>query len=242
MARVVLPGYPHHVIQRGHNRQVIFASTQDYAWYLGELRALKLEFRMRVYAFCLMTNHVHLLVSPREAADLGKLMKRLAGRETRRHNRLEGRSGTLWESRYKSSLVERDDYLLACCRYIELNPVRARIVADPQDYRWSSCRYRLGRDTCDWLDLDPAYAALGVSENERRQRYQEFLGKSVPVEEWAVIREAVRRGQLTGSNRFEREIAEIIGRRVHRRGPGRPVKAREREARELGGNGFGPEK
>ncbi len=93
---------------------------------------------MRVYAFCLMTNHTHLLLAPDTQAGLGQLMKRLAGRQTRYHNRAEGLRGTLWESRYKSSSVQTDGYLLACIRYIELNPVRARMVVAPEQYPWSS--------------------------------------------------------------------------------------------------------
>lgn len=225
MARVVLPHYPHHVVQRGHNRQVIFAERQDYQRYLDTLREFKAKYGVAVYAFCLMTNHIHLLLSPRESTGIGKLMKRLAGRQTRHRNRLEGRSGTLWEGRYKSSLVARDDYLLACCRYIELNPVRARIVAEPQDYVWSSCRYRFGTDAADWLDRDPGYLSLGGDEAERRRHYREFLLAAIPDGEWKLIREAVQRGQLTGADRFTQEVAGILGRRIERRGRGRPVKS-----------------
>jgi putative transposase len=227
MGRVVVPHYPHHVVQRGHNRQVIFAAPQDYERYLRALRDLKKELGIAVYAFCLMTNHVHLLLAPREPGALGKLMKRLAGRQTRHHNRLEGRSGTLWEGRYKSSVVDRDDYLLACSRYIELNPVRARIVRRPEDYPWSSCRYRLGLDRSDWLDPDPCYVGLGATDAERRRWYQEFLRAGISTGERKPIREAVQRGQLTGSSRFTREVADIVGRRVERRGPGRPAKSGE---------------
>jgi putative transposase len=225
MARVVLPHYPHHIVQRGHNRQVIFAAPEDYERYLETLREFKAEYGVAVYAFCLMTNHVHLLLAPREPAGIGKLMKRLAGRQTRHHNRLEGRSGTLWEGRYKSSLVQREDYLLACCRYIELNPVRARMVATPQEYVWSSCRQRLGLDTVQWLDHDPGYLALGTSDTERRRRYREFLRAAIPTGEWQLMREAVQRGQLTGTARFADDVAAILGRRVERRGQGRPAKA-----------------
>lgn len=225
MARVVLPHYPHHVVQRGHNRQVVFAAGRDYQRYLDTLREYKELYGVSVYAFCLMTNHVHLLLSPREPTGIGKLMKRLAGRQTRHHNYLEGRSGTLWEGRFKSSPVERDDYLLACCRYIELNPVRAGIVAEPQSYAWSSCRYRLGIDTATWLDYDPVYLGLANSEAERRRRYRGFLRAAVPNGERDLIREAVQRGQLTGADRFTEEVAGILGRRMERRGQGRPRKS-----------------
>ena len=115
-----------------------------------------------------------------------------------------------------------EDYLLACCRYIELNPVRARMVAEPQDYAWSSCRYRLGYETADWVDQDPCYFALAATEAQRRSRYREFLQTAIPSGEWELIRQAVQRGQLTGTERFTDEIAAILGRRVERRGRGRP--------------------
>lgn len=162
MGRLVLPNYPHHVVQRGHNRQVVFAADEDYQRYLADLRELKDAFGVKVYAYCLMTNHVHLLLAPGESvAGLGQLMKALAARATRYRNRLEGRSGTLWESRYKSSVVQTDAYLLACARYIELNPVRARMVADPSDYRWSSYLNRIEADeAAGWLDTGPCFQGL----------------------------------------------------------------------------------
>ncbi len=111
IGRVVLPNYPHHVVQRGHNRQVVFAADYDYQRYLTDLRELKDAFGVKVYAYCLMTNHVHLLLVPGDsAAGLGQLMKALAARATRYRNRIERRSGTLWESRYKSSVVQSDTY------------------------------------------------------------------------------------------------------------------------------------
>lgn len=130
MGRIVLPNYPHHVVQCGHNRQMVFAAAEDYQRYIADLRELKDAFGVKVYAYCLMTNHVHLLLAPGESvAGLGQLMKALAARATRYRNRLEGRTGTLWESQYKSSVVESaPTCLLACCRYIELNPVRAQCV------------------------------------------------------------------------------------------------------------------
>ena len=140
MARLVLPNYPHHVVQRGHNKQVVFADASDFEHYLTNLRELKRSLAVKVYAFCLMTNHVHLLLDPGDdPMALAKLMKVLAARTTRYRNRLEGRTGTLWESRYRSSIVQNDTYLLACTRYIELNPIRAKMVAHPASQPWSSC-------------------------------------------------------------------------------------------------------
>jgi putative transposase len=197
--RIVVPGYPHHIVQRGHNRQVVFAAETDYRRYLGHLRELSATFDVRVHAYCLMTNHVHLLLTPGEAdGALARLMKALAGRTTRYRNRLEGRTGTLWESRYKSSVVESDRYLLACTRYIELNPVRACMVKDPQDYTWSSFRQRMGLEEDRWLDPDPAYLALGETEEARRRAYAQFMRDVIPEREWDLIRKAVQRGEPTG--------------------------------------------
>lgn len=224
MGRIVLPNYPHHVVQRGHNRQVVFATEDDYQRYLGDLRELKDVFGVKVYAYCLMTNHVHLLLAPGDlVAGLGQLMKALAARATRYRNRLEGRRGTLWESRYKSSVVQTDIYLLACSRYIELNPVRARMTAEASDYPWSSYRERLGMDCSrDCLDTDPCFLALGRDQLGRRERYESYVKQAVSLEETRLIREALQRGQLTGSSRFIDEIERITGLRIEQRGQGRP--------------------
>lgn len=225
--RIVVPNCPHHVVQRGHNRQVVFAGQEDFHRYTEELRELKQQCGVRVYAYCLMTNHVHLLLAPGDSvAGLPRLMKRLAARTTRYRNRVEGRTGTLWEGRYRSSPVQSDRYLLACCRYIELNPVRAGMVTHPEEYRWSSYCQRMTGSTEDWLDRDPCYLQLGRTENERRNFYGQFVEAAVPNGEWALIRGAVQRNQLTGNARFVDEIERITGRRVEHRGRGRPARGR----------------
>ena len=149
-SRVVLPNYPHHIIQRGHNRQAVFSTDKDYLNYLKHLKEWKEDLGCEVYAYCLMTNHVHLIVDPgRRVENLALLMKKVAGRQTRYVNKIAGRTGTLWEGRYKSSPIQTDEYLLACCRYIELNPVRAGIVKNPEEYPWSSYRQKVGADTLE---------------------------------------------------------------------------------------------
>ncbi|HDZ55097.1 MAG TPA: transposase [Pseudomonas xinjiangensis] len=221
--RLVVPGYPHHIVQRGHNRQLVFVEHSDYQNYLASLRELAEQFGIKVFSYCLMTNHVHLLVSPDTAAGLGAFMKGLAARATRYRNKLEGRSGTLWEGRYKSSVVDTDEYLLACSRYIELNPVRARMVVNAGDYEWSSFNQRAGVDP-QWLADDPCFEslALGITEAEGRTKYRDFVESGIPDQEYELIRQAVQRNQLTGSGRFVDEIEATLGLRVERRGPGRP--------------------
>ena len=138
-ARVLVPHCPHHIVQRGHNRQVVFLADEDYQFYLDNLAEWKVRLGIKFYARCLMTNHIHLVVEPGEdAGTLSLLMKRLAGRQAAFVNKQERRSGALWEGRFKASPVQRDAYLLACCRYVEMNPVRANMVAGPRQYRWSS--------------------------------------------------------------------------------------------------------
>ncbi len=195
VGRVLLPNYPHHIVQRGHNRQVVFAASHDYEYYLETLSEYRDVYGVRVYAWCLMTNHIHLIVEPpNEVERLGQLMKRLSGRQTQYVNRLEGRSGTLWESRYKSSPIQTDEYLLACCRYVELNPVRACMVADAGEYPWSSYNARVSDRGSVIPDHDPCYLALGNSGEERRLRYREYVQGEIPVGEWALIQESVARG------------------------------------------------
>ena len=209
---------------------MVFVGDQDYQRYIADLRELKDVFGVKVYAYCLLTNHVHLLLAPGDAiAGLGQLMKALAARATRYRNRLEGRRGTLWESRYKSSVVDSDAYLLACCRYIELNPVRARMVAEAGDYPWSSYQMRVTDQLgSDWLDIDPCFIALGDTPERRRIRYMEFIRESATSSEIELIRSALQRGQLTGSARFVDEIERVQGQRIELRGQGRPRKLPEK--------------
>ena len=224
-ARIVLANCPHHVIQRGHNRAGVFAEDGDYHYYLDNLSEWKTRLGCGVYSYCLMTNHIHLIVDPGDNPDnLGLLMKRVAGRQTRLVNKLEHRTGSLWEGRYKSSPIETDQYLLACSRYVELNPVRAGMVASPDQYRWSSYSAKIGEGMLKWLDRDPCYLALGNTATERQTRYRSWVTSGIPEAELRLIREAVQRGQLTGSDRFVSAIEARFGRRVESRGCGRPRK------------------
>ena len=187
---------------------------------------VKQTFECKVYAFCLMTNHVHLIVDPGDSPEnLGKMMKRLAGRQTRYVNCLEGRTGTLWEGRFRSSPIDTNAYLLACCRYVEMNPVMAGMCEAPSDYRWSSCATKLGRDGFAWVDFDPLYLGLGDIPQERAGKYEEFLAGTITAKERTILLGAVQRGQLTGGNAFVDEIERKLARRVELRGQGRPKKA-----------------
>ncbi len=215
-------------MQRGHNRQTVFVSDDDYNYYRENLIEFKREFDCQIYAYCLMTNHVHLVVDPgKNPESLSLLMKRVTGRQTRYVNKLEKRTGSLWEGRFKSSLISANEYLSACCRYIELNPLRAGMVADPVEYRWSSYASKaLGKEDLV-VDLHPSYLSLGDSVAERQKSYIEYVLGTVPDYEIQLIREALQRGQLTGSDRFRDEIEKKFGIRISNKKQGRPRNERE---------------
>jgi len=223
--RLFLPDIPLHVVQRGHNRQPVFVQCRDFQYYLSNLFEMKLELSVRVFGYCLMTNHVHLIVAPGEdVSSVSMLMRSLAARQTRYVNKLENRTGTLWEGRFKASLVDSDTYFLACCRYVDLNPLRAAVVSAPEDYPWSSYRCHAGLEGGDWLDEHDVFSALGNSPGDKARAYREFVAAEASAEELAHIRQALQRNQLTGTRQFRNEIAKRTGLRVSSRGRGRPGK------------------
>ena len=179
--RIVLPHYPHNFVQRGNSCQAVFLDLANYLCYLATLEQFKAAYGQKVYAFCLMTNHAQLLAQPSEqTSGMASLMKRLSGHQTSYRNKLEGRSSTLWESRFKSSPVQTDRYALACKRYIELNSVRARMVSNPADYQRSSYAGSNGENRFSWLDFGPCYLMLGTTYGESRVRYREHVHCSTP--------------------------------------------------------------
>lgn len=220
-ARVVVPHVPHHLLQRGYQREPVFLGESDYAHYLDDLWALTRELDCRVHAYCLMPNHVHLLVNPgQNPASLGRLMKTLAGRHARYLNRADGRGGALWEGRFRSSPVARE-YVLACCRYIELNAVRTYLARDPGDYRWSSYPTRLGSNG-HHLVTDPAFLALGSNAAERLDRYANYVHSPTSLEELSLIRTAIHTSRPLGDGQFLRELERELGRSVSTKPRGRP--------------------
>ena len=223
--RIILPDTPHHIIQRGHNRQTVFVSDDDYNYYRENLITFKKEFGCKIYAYCLMTNHVHLIVDPGSTPEaLSKLMKRVAGRHTRYVNKIENRSGSIWEGRFKSSVISTSEYLPACCRYIELNPLRAGMVSDPALYRWSSYHSKVEGRRDAVVDLPPFYNALGLTVKERQQAYRDYVYSTIPEGEIKLIEEALQRGQVTGGDQFRKEISARLGIRLSNKAPGRPRK------------------
>ena len=221
LPRICLPGVPVHVIQRGNNRQVCFGSDEDLAAYANWLDEYARESKVDVHAWVFMTNHVHLLVT-REAPDsVSNMMQALGRKYVRYFNRTYRRSGTLWEGRFKSCVVDAENYLLVCQRYIELNPVRAGMVARPEDYRWSSYGANgLGKSPKLWTP-QPVYQRLGASAEERTAAYRNLFVAHLDPETVEQVRRASHTGMALGSDRFKEEIEKMSGRRVRplRRGP-----------------------
>lgn len=225
-SRLVIADLPHHVVHRGHNRRAVFDTDADRMAYLTTLAEFRLALGVKVYAWCLMTNHVHLVLDPgRDTASLALLMKRLGGRHTRRLNRLCEKTGTAWEGRYRSSPIDSEAYLLACTRYVELNPVRAGVVGDPAEYPWSSFRARMGLSSQGILDLDPCFLSLGSTLDAQRAAFRRWVGAEVAAPELEMIRTSLQRNQLTGSDDFAQQVAARTGARASKRGRGRPPKS-----------------
>lgn len=228
--RLHLPGFPLHVIQRGNNRSPCFFSDDDCAAYLDWLRCAALKQDCAIHAYVLMTNHVHLLVTPGRAGAVSTLMQSLGRRYVQYVNHTYRRSGTLWEGRFLASVVHAEAYLLKCMRYIELNPVRAGMVEQPGDFRWSSFRYNgLGRPN-RMIKEHEIYSALGPDSETRRQAYRELFRAQLDDEVLAEIREASQAGTLLSGERFRKEVEIAQQRRLTRASRGRPRKVEEEKA------------
>ncbi len=223
-ARLLMPGVPLHLIQRGNNRSVCFFSEDDYLFYLELLAEQANKNSCEIHAWCLMTNHVHLLISPHEHSSTSLLMKGIGQRYVQYINRTYGRSGTLWEGRFRSCLVQSDSYVLACYRYIEMNPVRAKMVTHPAEYRWSSYRANAQSEFSHLITPHAQYLSLGDTDVSTAEVYRELFRSELEIGLVDQIRAATNGNYVLGGSRFAAEIEAMIGRRARRRCPGRPKK------------------
>lgn len=222
--RLTVPGVALHVVQRGNNRQAVFLHESDYFSYLDLLFESADRYEVSVHAYVCMTNHVHILLTPWDEGSVSLLMQRLGALYTSGINSVYRRTGSLWEGRFKSSLVDSDRYVLSCYRYIELNPVRAGMVVHPGDYRWSSYRHHaesLGdypiRPHSEWL-------ALGSDTGERRRSYSELVAEGLKKEDLELFRRCAHKGLPAGSDGFKLEIETALATRIGDGKRGRPRK------------------
>lgn len=224
LARVSPVGVPVHVYQRGNNHQVVFADESDFVAYLGWLIEYSKKYEVDVHAWCLMTNHIHLLCTPREEGAISKMIQAVGRQYVRYFNYQYQRTGTLWEGRYKSCLVQEDSYLLDLHRYIELNPVTAGMVKEPSEYAWSSYQINALGKSSEVCTPHPIYNDLGKDKVERQIVYRElFVGYVVNAKLIEDIENATNKGMALGNDRFKAQIELLTGRRVTAKKSGRPI-------------------
>lgn len=240
LPRIVIPGQPIHLVQRGNNRSPCFFTDEDYDFYLDCLGEAARHFGCHLHAYVLMTNHVHLLLTPDASFSVAHMMQSIGRRYVRHVNCSYRRSGTLWEGRYKSAPIDSAHYFLACCRYLDLNPVRANIVKHPKHYRWSSYRaYAEGIDN-GVISPHPLYLQLSVSPEGRRAAYRALFTPTTDEVELDAIRASIGRGTALGNAQFRHEIESNLKRRVTRLSLGgdrksAAFKARQTAKREFSG-------
>ncbi len=220
--RFNLVGVPQHVIQRGNNRQPCFHSKEDYRFYLDQLAQINETIECHIHAYVLMTNHVHLLVTPTIEHGISKMMQALGRRYVYYFNQKYNRTGTLWEGRYKSSLVDSDRYLLTCMRYIEMNPVRANMVEQPGHYQWSSYLANTqGKETA-LITPHPVYTSLGKLPIVQKTAYCSLFEKHINIDTLHDIRTALNHELVFGGSCFKDKIEGETKRQTRTRRAGRP--------------------
>ncbi len=222
LPRLTLPGYPHHIIQRGNNRQAIFESNGDRQFLLNLLAENALKFGVAVHAYVLMDNHFHLLATPQTADGLPQMMQAVGRRYVRLFNDSRGRSGTLWEGRYRSTVIQTDRYLLACMAYIDLNPVRAGVTSLPGDHPWSSYGHYAGLRVDPLITPHPLIWALGNTPFAREAAYVALVQNGVSAQAQAELTQSALRGWVLGEPGFVNELQNKTARRVSKSLAGRP--------------------
>jgi putative transposase len=223
LPRVSPIGIPVHLIQRGNNRQTCFGAAEDYGAYLSWLQEYSIKYAVDIHAWVLMTNHVHLLCTPQQDGAVSLLMQSVGRRYAQYFNHQYRRSGTLWEGRYKSCLIQAERYLLEVCRYIELNPVRAKMVSDPGEYAWSSYPINALGKASDLCAPHPEYVRLGRTKVERMKNYRALFSRHVEGDLLEEIRSGANKGMAIGHDRFKDEIELLTGRRLKPKKAGRPI-------------------
>jgi putative transposase len=224
LPRLTLPGHLHHIIQRGNNRQSIFVDAADDELLLGLVEEHARKQRVAVHAYVLMDNHFHLLATPESDDGIPQLMQSVGRRYVRNYNLRHGRTGTLWEGRYRSTLIQPERHLLACMVYMDLNPVRAEIVSEPGEYRWSSYAHYIGRRVDKLITPHPLYWTLGNTPFARDEAYGALVQSGIGEKEKLALTDATLSGWALGDPKYLAELQNRTDRRVARAQTGRPPK------------------
>lgn len=220
-ARQYIPQLPYHIVQRGNNREVCFIEPENYQFYLELWQDLSVKYQVAVHAYCLMTNHIHFLVTPATDDSISKTMKTVGSRYAQYINKKYKRTGTLWEGRHKSSLVQSERYLLTCSRYIELNPVRAAMVERPEEYKWSSYGANAWGDA-SWITAHDKYLGLGKEAAARAEAYRQLFSCQLSNADLDKVRRSTHYCQPLGDERFGEFILQQYGIKSGQMRRGRP--------------------
>ena len=224
LPRLVLPQQPHHIIQRGNDRQLIFRDPEDYQRFLVWLKESAREFKVAIHAYVLMPNHLHLLASPSTVEGLAQMMQRIGRYYVPWYNAKYERTGSLFQGRFKTALIDSEKYFMLCSRYIELNPVRAGLSADPLDYPWSSYAHHAGTRPDSVITDHALYWALGNTPFQREAAYIELAREGLSEDELNRINAAVLKGWPLGSDAFKTDLQHRAKRQVLPAKRGRPFK------------------
>jgi putative transposase len=222
LPRLTVPSYPHHIIQRGNNRQAIFAAGGDYEVLLSMLEEHAAKSGVAIHAYVLMSNHFHLLATPETAEGIPTMMQSVGRRYVRYFNQQQERTGTLWEGRYKSTLIQAERHLIACMVYIDLNPVRAGLVRDPADYPWSSHNHYVGVRSDRLVTPHPLYWALGNTPFARDATYAELVRTGISAQQESAFTDSALLGWALGEPDYVADLQRRTARRVSKTKAGRP--------------------
>jgi putative transposase len=222
-ARTALPGYTYHVIQRGNNHQQIFATEADRREMLELLLEASREQAVAIHSYVLMDNHLHLLLTPSTQEGLSKMMQSIGRSYVLRFNKRQGRSGTLFEGRFRSALVQSERYLLACMAYIDLNPVRAQMVAQAQDFAWSSYAHYSGGLSDRLITPHPHFFNLGNTPFSRERAYQELVQAGLTTQQQAQITQTLLKNHALGDDEFVLSLEKQTEKRLRVSKAGRPL-------------------
>jgi len=225
-ARMYIPDLPYHIVQRGNNREACFIEPENYQFYIELWKTLSKRYGVAVHAYCLMTNHIHFLVTPETAEAVSTTMKVVGSRYAQYINLKYKRTGTLWEGRHRSSLIQTDKYLLTCYRYIELNPVRAELVKRPEEYKWSSYGVNAWGDE-SWLIPHSGYLTLGTTVEIRSSVYRDLFKTQLSEENLHLFRQSAHYCQPIGDERFRKQIEIKYGLKPGQTKRGRPKRGKD---------------
>lgn len=226
LPRLVVPNHPHHIIQRGHDGAVVFRDADDHLAFLAWLKDASRQFKVAIHAYVLMPDHLHLLATPSDDQGLARMMQWIGRHYVPYFNQKYGRSGTLWQGRYRATVLDAEQYLLAVCRYIELNPVRSGLVSHPGDYPWSSYMHHIGAKQDGLITDHPVYWSIGNTPFDREIAYRRSAEEGIAHGDIGDITAATLKGWALGSDEFKTSLERHTKRRVSPAKRGRPVTSR----------------